>query len=1173
MMKRLFLLLTAALLCVQIAAGQSHVKVQGVVTALDGGDPLPGVAVSSGTSYTETDFDGAYSMNVPAGSTLAFILTGMRTAYVTVNAAGVYNVVMETESLELEETVVVGYGTQRRRDLTGSITVVSGDAVKNTPTSNPLSSLQGKVPGLYIVNSGAADGAPTVMLRGVSTVNAGTTPLYIVDNMLTDNISWLNVNDIASMEVLRDASSTAMFGVQGANGVIMITTKKADVDGTLVSYNGAAGVNVVHKRDRLELTDADEFTLLYNELLKNMDPNAPVWTPDLTGKGTDWIDMVLRPAFYTNHTVTLSRGGKNGSSTTSLSWLHNDGVVKYNSYDNLNVRSNNEYKVGEWMKVGLQANLRVRKTDPANVSLSATARTIPTYDPWDAENYWNPDNLGSYFTPANNIQKDVANPLATLYITRGNSHNYAYQGLLNGFVEFYFLKNFTFKAAGYADYTYSLGDAYTPHYEVTNGGSAASQYTRYTSFSRSTGMLKQKQADITLTYNKVTSKARINLMAGMTAKEYESQGFSASGDSLINSSYWNIPETMRMLNLTDEISRKNSDYYASNAFLSYLGRANLAFLDRYLFTATLRYDGSSKFGRDHRWGLFPSVGLGWVVSEEPFMKGLDWLNFWKIRTSYGQAGNDKIGDYLAYPTINPRGTSVTSGGQTYYIPVTSYQVDQTIHWEVVSTFDIGTDLRLFNSRLSAEFGYYYKRTSDLLAHVAPTISVGSGYAVTNAGSLSNRGVEFLLSWQDRVGDFGYQVSVNGSTIKNNVLHLGNDDSYITTGNYHRTAVGQPVGSFYGYVSDGVFQNQAEVDQWTAEHRSSYVFQPGDIRYKDLNADGRFDDKDRDFIGKTIPSFLYGLNLKFNYKNFDLSLDMSGVQGVDILNTKFWQTYAQYNYYKAQLGRWHGEGTSDKLPILDSSRPQNQLVSTTFLENGSYFRLRNVQLGYSLPKKALNALRLSQLYIYLQAQNPLTFKHTTSYSPEIGGGILSANVDDGGSYPIPSSYTFGINLSFGGGSAQKSSASAAPAHVSPYVAEKVVEKIVEKEVVKEVPVEVIKEVVKEVPASSLKGSYEDDLYFIIGKAEIRPDEAFKLGQIAQILKDNPGATISISGYADSATGSAQINESLSRQRAATVADMLKKAGIDANRITVSATGSDKDASVSPENNRVAVCIVK
>lgn len=1011
MVKRFLLIMTAVALSLQIAVAQGSVKAKGVVTARDGGDPLPGVAVAAGNLYTETDYDGGYSIDVPAGTTLTFILTGMKTVFVTVPGSGQYNVQMETEALELEETVVVGYGTQRRRDLTGSITVVSGETVKNTPASNPLSSLQGKVPGLYVINSGAADAAPTVMLRGVSTVRASTTPLYIVDNMLTDNISWLNMNDIATMEVLRDASSTAMFGVQGANGVIIITTKKADAEGTQVSYNGSVGVNVVHQRDRLQLCDADEFTLLYNELLTNMDPEATPWKPDLTGKGTDWIDLVLRPAIYTNHTVTLARGGKNGSSTTSLSWLHNEGVVKFNSYDNLNLRTNNEYTVGNWMKVGVQANLRARKTDPANVSLSATARVIPTYDPWDSEDYWDEQNLGSYFTPANNIQKDVGNPLASMYIGRGNSHNNAYQGVLNGFLELYFLKNFTFKAAGYLDYSYSLGDSYTPKYYVTNGGSASSQYSRYTSFSRSTGISKNKQADVTLTYNKVTEKARVNVMAGFTAKEYEGYGFSASGDTLINGSYWNVEEGMRMLNLTDQLSRKNSDHYASNAFLSYLGRVNLTFLDRYLVTATIRYDGSSKFGRNHRWGLFPSAGLGWIVSDESFMQDTKWLNFWKLRTSYGMAGNDKIGDYLAYPTINPKGTTITSGGETYYIPVTSYQVDQNIHWEVVSTFDIGTDLRMFGNRLSAELGYYYKTTSDLLAHVTPTVSVGNGYAITNAGSLCNQGVEFLLSWEDKIGDLGYHVSFNGSTIKNNVLHLGNDDSYITSGNYHRTAVGQPVGSFYGYVADGVFQNQKEVEEWTAKYKSSYQFKPGDIRYKNLNDDDRFDDKDRDFIGKTIPSFMYGINLKLSYQGFDFSCDMNGVSGVSILNTKFWQSYAQYNYYKVQLNRWHGEGTSNTLPILDSTRPQNQLVSTAAIEDGSYFRVRNLQLGYTIPRKALDFIGLKQLYVYASAQNLLTFKHTTSYSPEIGGSILSANIDDGGSFPIPTSYTFGINLTF------------------------------------------------------------------------------------------------------------------------------------------------------------------
>ena len=1007
------ILIVCILLSLQFAMiGQNKtITVKGTVTALNGGDPLPGVAVSANNNYAETDINGNWSANVPKGTTISFILTGMKTAYITVQEAGNYDVKMEEDALNLDESVVVGYGTQRKRDLTGSITVVSGESIKNAPANNPISTLQGKVPGLYIINSGAADGTPSIMLRGVSTVRASTAPLFVVDNMLTDNISWLNVNDIESMEVLKDASSTAMFGVQGANGVIIITTKKADSEETRVSYSGTAGVNVVHNRDRLKLCDADEFTLLYNELLKNMDPDSPEWVPEITGKGTDWIDLVLRPAFYTNHNITLSKGGSKGFSTTSLSFLHNEGVVKFNSYDNVNLRTNNEYKVSNWMKAGIQANFRVRQSDPANVSLSSAARVIPTYDPWDSEDYWDENNLGSYFHPADNIQKDVGNPLAAMYISRGNSNNDSYQAILNGYLEFYFLKNFTLKLAGYTDLSYSLSDSYNPKYYVTNGGSASSQYSRYTSFSRSTSLTKKNQADITLNYNKVTEDYRLNVLAGFTAKEYEGMGFSASADSLISGSYWNIPKEMRMLNLGDNISRKNSDWYSSNAFLSYLGRVNLTVKDKYLLTATFRCDGSSKFGKNHRWGFFPSVGLGWVISDEPFMRRADDINFWKLRASFGQAGNDKIGDYLAYPTINPKGTTITSDGQTYYIPLVSYQVDQNIHWEVVSTFDIGTDLKMFDNRFGMEFGYYYKKTSDLLAHVAPTVSVGNGYAITNAGSLRNSGVEFLFSWEDRIGDFKYNVSFNGSTVSNKVLALGNDNSYITSGNYHRTAVGQPVGSFYGYVAEGIFQNQQEVDAWSEAHKSSYAFKPGDIKYADLNNDGKFDDKDRKFIGKTIPSFMYGLNIKLAYKNFDFSCDMNGLTGVDILNTKYWQTYAQYNYYKAQLKRWHGEGTSNKLPILDSTRPQNQLCSTNALEDGSYFRIRNIQLGYTIPASALKAMRMHNLYVYVQAQNPFTVKHTTSYSPEIGGSILSANIDDGGSFPIPSSYTFGINLTF------------------------------------------------------------------------------------------------------------------------------------------------------------------
>lgn len=1009
-MKKLLTILVMLAVPIGVYA-QQIVNVSGIITAKDNGDPLASVLVISGDKHALTDNDGKYSIEASKDGTILFSLMGMKELSLPVPASGRLDVSMEDETLQLDETVVVGYGTQRRRDLTGSITTVSGESLRNTPSNSPLQALQGKVPGLYIVNSGFAEGTPSVTLRGVSTVRASSAPLYVVDEMLTDNISWLNINDIESMEVLKDASSTAMYGVQGANGVIIITTRKADGDGVNVSYNGTAGVSVVHKRDRLALCDADEFTLLYNELLKNMNPEAETWVPDLTGKGTDWIDEVLRPATFNNHTVTLSRGGKNGSSITSLSFLKNDGVVKYNSYTNANLRHSSEYKIGKWLKAGVNANVRYRKTNPTQVSLTSVARVIPTYAPYDDLGYYDENNLGSIYTPAASIQKDVGNPVATMEIKKGTSHSYGYQGVLNGFIEATFLKDFTLRAAAYTDATVQYSDSYNPKYYVTNGGSTSSQYSRNTSFSRSTGEYIKTQGDITLSYKKVTDKFRINAVVGVTAKEYVGKSFSASIDSLISGSYWNIPEDMRMLSLGDDKSARVSDSYSSNSFLSYLGRVNFTGLDKYLFTATLRYDGSSKFGTDHRWGLFPSVGLGWIMTEEPFMKNLSHIDFLKLRTSFGQAGNDKIGDYLAYPTINPKGTSISSGGETYYLPVTAYQVDQNIHWEIVTTIDAGVDFRMFRNRFSGELGYYYKRTSDLLAQVSPTISVGSGYAITNAGSLSNQGIEFMLSWEDRKGDFNYGLNVNGSTVRNEVIHLGNDDAYITSGNYHRTAVGQPVGSFYGYRADGIIQTQEEADAFNEEYSSSYVFKAGDIRYKDLNGDGKFNDKDREFIGKTIPSFIYGFGISLGYRNMDLKADFNGVVGVQILNTKYWQTYSQFNYYKDQLDRWHGEGTSNRLPVLDGTRPQNQLCSDAYIESGSYLRLRNLQIGYTFPDKITKAVGLSSVRFFVQAQNLLTFKHNSGYTPEIGGSLLSANVDEGGTYPIPTTYTFGLNLNF------------------------------------------------------------------------------------------------------------------------------------------------------------------
>jgi len=420
-------------------------------------------------------------------------------------------------------------------------------------------------------------------------------------------------------------------------------------------------------------------------------------------------------------------------------------------------------------------------------------------------------------------------------------------------------------------------------------------------------------------------------------------------------------------------------------------------------------DGSSKFSPTHRWGYFPSVGLGWVISDENFMSGMkDVLDYMKFKTSWGMLGNDKIGSFSNYPRIDPKGQQVLVNGVTYYLPTYDYLVDKNLHWEVVTGLDAGFESQFFKNRLSFELGYYTKTTSDLLAYVAVPAEVGNGFKVTNAGSLRNSGMEFILSWNDKIGKFSYGASVNGATLKNEVLSLGNDNSDIVSDKYHVTSVGHPVGAIYGYVQDGIFQNQTEINNY---YPASWTSKPGDIRFKDLDGDKKITSKDRTFIGSTIPTFTYGLNLNVGYQNFDLSVDFNGVYGNQIVNSKKLSDIFQLNYYSTTLNRWHGEGTSNFEPILDLTRSQNYQSSSNLLESGAYLRIRSIQLGYNLPGTMLKGIGITKLRVFANTQNPFTFKKSTGYTPEIGGEILTGGVDNGSTYPIPSTFTAGLSVNF------------------------------------------------------------------------------------------------------------------------------------------------------------------
>jgi len=1011
MRKLLSIILALFLVCASLLA-QDKINVRGTVKDKTTGETLIGVSVKvdDTTLGTITDLDGGYElMGILANSRLIFSYVGMKSEIRTATISGIINISLDSDAKGLEEVVVVGYGTSRKRDLTGSIVSISGESLKSSPDYNPVKSLQGKVPGLSVTNSGSAGGSPTVRIRGVATTNADTKPLYVVDGMFIDNIDFINPNDITSIEVLKDPSSLAIFGVQGANGVIILTTKRADKGKLSVSYDGYIGTQILHNRDRVSLTNADQFTMLYNEQLKNANPTATEWVGDLLGGGTDWQSYIFRPAMVTNHGVSVSNSNEKSSTVFSVGYFKQDGILNYNSYQRFNGRWAGDYTITKNMKIGGNVTLNRWDNTAATASVTNAVQALPTYSPYAPEEDHDPQNIGSYYTPSPGIQKDVANPVAVMEINKGNSKSYGYRSVGNVYVEFNFLKDFTFKATGYGDIGINLGSNYTPRFNVNNSSSNSSHKSEKTSFSRNEAEYTKYQTDLILNYNKKVDLHRISAMAGYTARVQESQGFSAGVDTLVNGDIWDVPEDFWMLSMGSTNNKTNGDWYEAESFISYLGRLNYSYSDKYLASITFRADGSSKFSPNNRWGYFPSVGLGWVITDENFMRELkDVLNYTKIKASWGKLGNDKIGNYLWFPTINPKGQQVVVDGKTYYIPTVSNLVDENIHWEVVTGFDFGIESQLFNSKLTLEAGYYTKTTNDLLAYVAPPVSVGVGFAITNAGSLKNSGVEFMLTWRDKIGEFNYSASINGATLKNEVLALGNDNSDIVTGSYHRTSVGHPVGAIYGYVQDGVFQNQNEINNY---YPASWISKPGDIRYKDLDGDEKITAADRDFIGSTIPTFTYGANLYANYQNFDISIDFNGAYGNEIINTKKLPTYAQFNYYTTSLNRWHGEGTSNFEPILDTSRGHNFVPSTNLLESGAYFRIRSIQLGYNLPKVVLKAIGVSKFRIFANTQNPLTFKQNSGYTPEIGGSILSGSIDNGSTYPLPTTYTAGVSVNF------------------------------------------------------------------------------------------------------------------------------------------------------------------
>ena len=996
------LIITCVMLLVSVfMMAQSKIAVSGTVTDKNGETVIgASVRVKGNESLgTITDFDGKYQISgVASNASLIFSYIGMKEQIVAVNGRSSINVVMEENSQLIDEVVVVGYGSAKKRDLTGSIVTVKADEIASKPSTNPLASIQGKVAGVQIVNTGRAGQDPEIRMRGTNSIN-GYTPLYVVDGLFTDNINYLNPADIESMEILKDPSSLAIFGVRGANGVIIISTKRAKEGKTTVNINGSVGWKSIY--DRVELTNAEQFKMLYNEQLiyQGGEPyDYTLWNAD-----TDWQDEIFQTGFLTNNNVSITGATDKSKFYLSLGYVMEEGSIKTEKLNKFTVNLNSEYNVTDFLRFGFQVNgVKSQYPDAKGVSSALKAAPIaPTHEA----------NSGLIHTLPDFQRAQVWNPLIETELRGAHNKSDNYRVAGNIFGEIDLMKNLTFKATFSMDYSSSQSRSYSPLIYVYNpdveGGREL--LTERESVSQSKSNSLAAQSDYVLTYTGQFGGHGLTLTAGLTTNYNESSSLSGGRSQLAGYGILVGDDPRRWwLSIIDDISTATNGSSQSDRFtMSYLFRALYNYKNRYLFNASFRRDGSSAFYKTgNTWDNFYSFGAGWVMSEEKFMKSQNVINFLKLKGSWGVLGSQNTGSsYPAYPVIVSTGSAVF-GDNIIAGKGPNKLVSPTLGWERNYAWEVGFDMHLFDDRLQLSPVYYHKVTKDMLTSV-PGIS-GTLPGLQNIGEIRNRGFELSASWSDKIGDdWRYNVGANLSTIDNKVLSLINKDYSIISGP-SRVSEGYPIGYFYGYKVAGVYQNEDDIRFSPINSVASVT--PGDLKFEDVDGDGKITDKDRTMIGNPTPDFTYGFNVGLGWKNFDLNVDMMGVYGNEIYRDWGSSSYAQLNYRIEQLDRWHGEGTSNWEPLLDPSHKINQEASTYFIEDGSFFRIRNIELGYRFDKSLLNRIKVQALRVYANVQNPKTWSKNGGYTPEIGGTAISFGIYGGG-YPMPTVYTIGFNLTF------------------------------------------------------------------------------------------------------------------------------------------------------------------
>ncbi|WP_083158029.1 SusC/RagA family TonB-linked outer membrane protein [Allomuricauda sp. CP2A] len=983
---------------------QADVVITGQVSGTDG-IPLLGVSVvvQGGDIGTVTNFDGNYTLTVPEGSVLVFSFIGMRTQYVPVADQTVINVVMEEDVAALNEVIVVGYGSQKRSDITGAIGVVGSEEFEDEPVVQVGQALQGKVAGLQVTqNSGSPGSGLLIRVRGAGTVN-NAEPLYVVDGNPNADPIDLIPEQIESIQVLKSASASAIYGAQGANGVILITTKQGRPGKSRLDINFSQGFQQIQRN--VPVTNATEYATLYNEGLVNAGGEPLYDNPEALGVGTDWQKAVFQMAPMTNITVSANGGSESSRYFFSGGYTDQEGIVKGTSFNRVNLRINSSHDITPGISIGQNLSASVSSYENiSEFSFGSILGNTLTANPEIPVKF--PDGSWGYSETSLNS----TNPAASIHYTNNDTKRKVVNG--NVYVDITFLKNFVFRS----QYNFNIGDTenvnFSPQYEISSR-----IFNNIASLTETTNRFDENSWANTLNYTANTGKHNIDALVGFTTQESTTKRVLAEGAGLPANATFN--ENLRYLDLNTQSNRVEGSG-GSYGILSYLGRVNYNYAGKYFTTVNFRADGSSRFGENNKWGYFPSFSLGWKLSEEKFLEDTEWIDNLMLRGGWGSLGNQSsLPNYAFASLVTPNINYVFGSQQEVYrgqAPIG--QGNPNLKWESTDETNFGFDFNGFDGKVNASFDYYHKQTTDMLLQVPLAGYSGlQSFPFVNGGEVVNKGFEFLLGYENTTpGGLNYSISGNIARNKNEVVDLSNAGSSLFqrisfVGLVNVTQEGSPIASFYGWETDGLFQTQQEVDNHAFQSSGTA---PGDIRFKDLNGDGVVNAEDQTIIGNPWPKFIYGFNGSLSYKNFDFRVQLNGVAGNEIFAGYKFRTEGSnfFNYTRnVWENRWTGPGTSNTVPRVNTDDPNNNMRSSEYyLENGSYLRVRNIQMSYKFPENVFNDA--ATVSIYASVQNAFTFTNYPGFDPELGtnnsSNPLYVGIDET-IYPVPRIYTIGLKV--------------------------------------------------------------------------------------------------------------------------------------------------------------------